>query len=158
MSTAPATLDRDGIAARIPHGGAMRLLDALLAWSDAHIVCSADNHQRADHPLRLAGVLPAACALEYASQAMALHGALCAAADAPTPGFLASARAVRLHRRRLDDAAGPLRVSAQRVAGGANQAMYAFALHDAAGSLLVDGRATVVFGTALADPPAARDP
>lgn len=149
MTNAPATLDRAGIAARIPHGGAMCLLDTLLAWTSDEIACGTDTHRLADHPLRLDGALPAACALEYASQAMALHGALCSAAATPTPGFLASARAVRLHARRLDYSPGPLHVSARRVAGGDAQAMYAFELRDAADRVLVDGRATVVFGTPL---------
>ena len=149
--SAPATLERAGIAARIPHGGAMCLLDRLLSWSADGIDCVAADHTNPAHPLRLDGTLSAACALEYASQAMALHGALCApAAGGPVPGFLASARGVQLHVRRLDDTPGPLRVRARRVAGGTNQAMYAFALHDAHERMRASGRATVMFGTALA--------
>ena len=152
--SAPATLERAGIAARIPHSDAMCLLDRLLSWSADDIVCVAADHTNPAHPLRLDGVLSAACAHEYASQAMALHGALCEpAAGGPVPGFLASARGVQLHRRRLDDAPGPLRVRAQRIAGSAGQAMYAFELRDAHGHTLADGRATVMFGTALAAAP-----
>ncbi|HSB23358.1 MAG TPA: hydroxymyristoyl-ACP dehydratase [Burkholderiaceae bacterium] len=151
---APATLDHAGIAARIPHGGAMCLLERLLSWDDEQIVCRAGDHTDPTHPLCLDGVLPAASALEFASQAMALHGALCSpAAAGPTPGFLASARGVRLRVRRLDDVPGPLRVRAQRLAGGDAQAVYAFELRDAHDRLLVDGRATVVFGAALTVPP-----
>jgi predicted hotdog family 3-hydroxylacyl-ACP dehydratase len=145
--TTPATLDRAGIAARIPHGEPMCLLDGLLSWSADDIVCRAGDQADPAHPLRLADVLPSACALEFASQAMALHGSLCSpAGDGRTPGLLASARNVRLHVQRLDDAPGPLRVHARRLAGDAGQAMYGFELHDAHGRLLVDGRATVVFG------------
>ena len=154
MTDRPTTLDRAGIAARIPHAGAMCLLDALLSWDADEIVCRAGDHADPAHPLRLSGELPAASALEYASQAMALHGALCApAAAGPTPGFLASARGVQLHVGRLDDAPGPLRVRARRLAGDAGQAMYAFELRDARERTLVDGRATVLFGSALAVPP-----
>jgi len=150
----PATLDRAGIAARIPHGAAMCLLDGMLSCTTDEIVCRAGDHADPAHPLRLAGTLPAACALEYASQAMALHGALCApAGDGPTPGFLASARGVQLHVQRLDDAPGPLRVRARCLASDSGQAMYGFELHDASGRLLVDGRATVLFGTQLRVPP-----
>ena len=149
MTQAPATLERTGVAARIPHSGPMCLLQRMLSWSADEIVCEAVNQAEPGHPLRLAGTLPAACALEYASQAMALHGALCAATAGPRPGFLAGARALRLHVSRLDDAPGPLRVHAQRLAGDAAQAMYAFAVHDAHRRLLVDGRATVVFGAPL---------
>ena len=150
---APATLDRDGIAARIPHQGRMCLLDALLSWNADEVRCRASSHHDPAHPLRWAGVLPSAVALEYASQAMALHGALSALPDAvPSAGFLAAARSVTLHVPRLDDVAGALIVSAQRQAGSEQQAMYRFALHDQAGRLLVDGRATVVLNTPLPNP------
>jgi predicted hotdog family 3-hydroxylacyl-ACP dehydratase len=152
MSGRPETLERASIAARIPHSGPMCLLERLLSWSDDDIVCEAVNQADAQHPLRLAGTLSAACALEYASQAMALHGALCAAGVGGRPGFLASARTLRLHVPRLDDAPGPLRVHAQRLAGGSAQAMYSFAVRDARDRLLVDGRATVVFDTPLRSP------
>lgn len=153
MNRTPATLDRNGIAARIPHSGPMCLLERMLSWSNDEIVCHAGNAADAAHPLRLADALPAACALEVASQAMALHGALCArASGGPTPGMLASARGVHLHVNRLDDAPGPLRVRAHRLAGVEGQAMYGFEVHDARDRLLVDGRATVVFNAPLRAP------
>lgn len=141
----PQTLDHAGIAARVPHSGAMCLLDTLRRWSADSIECSATSHRDPAHPLRNGGMLPAPTAIEYASQAMALHGTLSAApGSAPTPGFLASVRAVRLRVPRLDDVAGELRISATRLAGDGTQALYSFSLHDESGVLLVDGRATVI--------------
>ncbi len=141
----PATLDHAGIAARVPHAGRMCLLQRLLQWSPQHILCSAGSHHAADHPLRTAGGLLAPAAIEYASQAMALHGTLNAEPNAdPTPGFLASVRGVTLHVPRLDTVAGELRIRAQQQAGDARQALYLFTLHDDGGALLVDGRATVI--------------
>jgi predicted hotdog family 3-hydroxylacyl-ACP dehydratase len=155
----PATLDAAGIAARVPHAGAMCLLAALTRWDATTLCCTAGDHTAPDHPLRHGGVLPASAAIEYASQAMALHGTLSAQAagsDAPPRGgFLASVRAVHLHHTRLDDAPGPLQVRAERLAGDARQAMYRFALHDAAGRLLVEGRATVVLDAEPLRPAAA---
>lgn len=148
-----ALLDHVGIAARIPHGGRMCLLDTLLSWDADQIVCSATGHRDPAHPLRSAGVLPAAAAIEYASQAMALHAALGAATDtAPSAGFLAVARGVTLHVPRLDDVPGALRIQATRQAGSDVQASYRFELHDPSGRLLVDGRATVVLNTPLPRP------
>ena len=138
-------MDHEAIAARIPHSGRMCLLQRMESRSDSHICCSTASHRDPDNPLRLDGVLPAACAVEYAAQAMALHGALAAAEGAPpTEGFLASVRSVRLRVARLDDVAGDIRIDAQRLAGDTRQALYSFALHDAHGALLVDGRATVI--------------
>jgi predicted hotdog family 3-hydroxylacyl-ACP dehydratase len=144
------TLDHAAIAARIPHAGTMCLLDSLLDASPAHVRCRVTSHADAANPLRSGGRLPAPAAIEYASQAMALHGALHAAPGVPpTPGFLAAARGVRLHVARLDDVAGALIVTATRLAGDARQALYRFTLADENGRALVDGRATVVLNTPL---------
>jgi predicted hotdog family 3-hydroxylacyl-ACP dehydratase len=146
----PATLDHDGIAVRIPHQGRMCLLESLLDWSADEIRCRITNHADPDHPLRSAGGLLAPVAIEYAAQAMALHGALAAApGSAPRPGFLASARQVRLHVPRLDEAPGPLTLQSVRLAGDGTQALYRFTLHDAERRLLVEGRAAVVLNTPL---------
>lgn len=138
-------LDRAGIQARVPHSGSMCLLDSLLAWSAERIECSAISHRDAGNPLRTQGQLLAVNAIEYAAQAMALHGSLSAPAGAePTPGFLASVRAVNCHVPRLDLIEGALRVVATRLAGDASQALYQFQLHDEQGRAVVEGRATVV--------------
>ena len=138
-------LDRAGIQARVPHSGSMCLLDSLLAWSAERIECSAISHRDPGNPLRTQGQLLAVNAIEYAAQAMALHGGLCAPPGAePTPGFLASVRGVNCHVQRLDLIPGALHVVATRVAGDATQALYQFQLHDEQGRALVEGRATVV--------------
>ena len=135
----------------------MCLLARLDGWDGQHIVCAATNHRDGDHPLRTRRGLLSPCAIEYAAQAMALHGALIgqAAGTPATPGFLASARGVRLHVLRLDDlpvapdATDELRIEATRRAGDARQILYAFTVHHA-GRLLAEGRAAVVLNTALA--------
>ena len=153
----PKVLDRAGIVSRIPHSGTMCLLDSVLAWSASEIRCRIVNHADRSHPLRTASGLLAPCAIEYAAQAMALHGALCSPAGAlPARGVLASARGVRLHVARLDNATGPLEVCAVLVAGDPDQALYRFGLSDAQGRLLVDGRAAVVL--ALTRPPPGTTP
>ncbi len=155
----PVLLDRAGIAGLIPHSGAMCWLDALLSWSADELVCRAVNHQDRDHPLRTASGLLAPCAIEYAAQAMALHGGLLAGGLAPSTaqqaraevsaGYLASARSVRCHVLRLDEIEGALRIHALRAAGDGGQALYRFSLSDATGRLLVEGRASVVLNTPL---------
>jgi predicted hotdog family 3-hydroxylacyl-ACP dehydratase len=145
MSLAPQTLDHAGIAARVPHAGRMCLLDRLHGWDTDHIHCSVVGHDDPAHPLRSASGLLAPAAIEFASQAMALHAALSATPGTPPrAGFLAAARQVRVHRQRIDAATGPLQVRCERLLGDAQQAQYRFALHDAAEAPLVEGRATVV--------------
>ena len=122
----------------------MCLLDTVLEWDEHHIVCEALSHTAADHPLRAGGRLGAATGVEYAAQAMALHGGLLASPDsAPTQGYLTSVRGLSLHVARLDDLAGPLRVSAERLSGDARLVLYRFELHHQDRCLL-EGRASVV--------------
>jgi len=146
--TGPATLDRTGIAARIPHRDRMCLLDRLVGWTAGSIDCRSASHRDADNPLRSASGLLAPCAIEYAAQAMALHGSLVApAGDVPKPGYLASVRQVRLAVATLHDVAGELHVRATRLAGDARQILYQFSVGDDGGRVLAEGRATVVLNT-----------
>lgn len=136
-------IDAAGIAARIPHAGRMCLLDGVLASSPEAIHCVASSQCAADNPLREGGRLGAACGIEYAAQAMAVHGALRAAADAaPRAGYLTSVREVSLNVPALD-AYPRLDIHAECLSDGGNHQLYAFRL-EAAGQVLVSGRASVM--------------
>lgn len=149
----PATLTRAGIAQRIPHQGSMCLLDAVTHWDAQHIICQTGSHHAPDHPLRAHGRLGAACGVEYAAQAMAVHGALMGEAlagdgkAAPRAGYLASVRSVSLFVSQLDTEPGPLTVSAERLTGDDNTALYSFELQ-ADKKILLRGRAVVVLDAA----------
>jgi len=142
-------LDKPWIAARIPHQGDMCLLDRVIAWDGERILCRVCDHRQPTHPLRAHGRLGAACGVEFAAQAMAVHGVLLAggALAVPRTGFLASVRGVELHVARLDDIADDLAVEAERLLGDADHIIYGFAVR-AAGRLLLGGRATVVLDEA----------
>jgi predicted hotdog family 3-hydroxylacyl-ACP dehydratase len=142
-------LDRTWIERNIPHHGRMCLLDEVIEWDAEHIRCRSGTHRLPDHPLHAHGRLGVACGIEYAAQAMAVHGALAAgtaagAGDRSETGFLAGLREVRLHVLRLDDIAGDLICEAVLVAGDRGSALYEFALRSEARRLL-SGRAAVVF-------------
>lgn len=152
-------LNHTGIAARIPHQGGMCLLDGVLDWSPEHIRCRAISHRDAANPLRAENRLGAACGIEYAAQAMALHGSLAGADDQPPrQGYLVSVRSVILHVGRLDDIAEDIEVSAERISGDGAFVMYAFNVQ-AGSRCLVEGRASVVLdATALAPVSGAQRP
>ena len=114
------TLDAGAIAALLPHGAGLSLLDAVTAWDARTLHAISRRHVRAGHPLRrscatgegppgteagteAAGTAPAALAavtlIEYAAQAAAVHiGLLAAPGAAPRGGVLALVRDVRLGR------------------------------------------------------------
>jgi predicted hotdog family 3-hydroxylacyl-ACP dehydratase len=161
-AAAPATLQHDAIARRIPHHGSMCLLERVTAWDAEQITCEASSHRAAENPLRAYGRLGASCGIEYAAQAMAVHGALIAEAfchdsgtiPEPTVGYLASVRSVTLHVERLDDVNGPLTVHAERMSGDASTILYSFSIH-AELVLLLSGRAVVVLNAGGLDLPRA---
>ena len=140
-------LDRGWIESHIPHRGRMCLLDEVIAWDMTVIRCRASSHRLADNPLRAHGRLGAACGVEYAGQAMAVHGAIVAALTGTEAraGYLASIRNLLLQVARLDDLEETLLVTAQRLAGDEGSALYEFAL-ECAGRQLMSGRAGIVFG------------
>ena len=155
-------LDRDWIEQHIPHKGRMCLLDEVLSWDATRIRCRSSSHRAGDNPLRSQGRLGAACGIEYAAQAMAVHGALIAS-SAPlastvsmsvrssigaTVGYLASVRNVALHVRRLDDLEADLIATAERITGDGRTVLYEFSVWGAP-QLLLSGRASIVFDAAF---------
>lgn len=137
-------IDRNWIQAHIPHQGDMCLLRAVERWDGTEIVCSATNHLMLDHPLRNARGLPVIAGIEYAAQAMAVHGALLALPDQPPEiGYLTSVRNVQWFSARLDHVGALLRIQATRISGNEISLLYDFSIH-CADRLVLNGRAGVM--------------
>jgi predicted hotdog family 3-hydroxylacyl-ACP dehydratase len=132
------------IQAHIPHSGAMCLLDGVLSWDDVRIACTTRSHRAPDNPLRRDGRLHAICGLEYAAQAIALHGGLAGGVRArPRVGYLASLRDLACGLAYLDTIEGDLVVEAERLVDEGSRVIYRFALGTKAGEVM-SGRAAVV--------------
>jgi predicted hotdog family 3-hydroxylacyl-ACP dehydratase len=136
-------LDRMTIAQLVPHHGSMCLLDRVLSWDSHHIQCETEHHTIATNPLRREGFLPAICGVEFALQAMALHGALSAEGTPQRAGFVSSLREIEMKVERLDDIAVSLLVMAEAVVAEANGFIYRFAI-SAYGRDLLSGQAAVI--------------
>ena len=128
----------------IPHAGAMCLLDGVVHWDTARIRCLSRSHRDQGNPLRAAGQLPALCGIEYAAQAMAVHGRLAViVGDRPRAGYMASLRDVVCRATRLDDLEDDLVIDAERLMGDGERVIYQFTLR--AGEVeVLRGRAAVV--------------
>lgn len=135
------SLNQAEIARRIPHAGSMCLLHEVPAWDAQQIQARAISHRDADNPLRSAGGLGIATGIEYAAQAMAVHGSLLAD-GVPRAGRLASVRGVQCHVRWLDRETAALDITARRISGDDAAMVYDFEIR-AAGRLLLHGRASV---------------
>jgi predicted hotdog family 3-hydroxylacyl-ACP dehydratase len=137
-------MTRAEIAAVIPHGGAMCLLDEVLSWDAARIRCLSRTHREAGNPMRVAGALRAICGVEYAAQAMALHGGLTGGiASRPRVGYMASLRDVECTPGLLDEFEGDLLVDAERLMGDGRHVIYGFEVH-VGERIVLAGRAAVV--------------
>lgn len=140
----------------------MCLLERVSTWDGRQIRCEANSHLARDNPLRAHGRLGAACGIEYAAQAMAVHGALLAEAKAgdsaasqrPAMGYLVSVRGVTLHVDQLDALSDALSIQAECLSGDSGTVLYSFTVH-AGPRLLLAGRAAVILdmqGLALPQP------
>jgi len=144
------TIDRQWIESHIPHQGTMCLLDEVLSWNPVRVQCRSATHRNPTNPLRANGRLAAVCGIEYAAQAMAVHGALIASRITPAArtgsvaGYLASVRNVSLFASRLDDIESALVATAELVNGDARTVLYDFSVSGGERVLLA-GRATIVF-------------
>jgi predicted hotdog family 3-hydroxylacyl-ACP dehydratase len=145
-------LDRHWIESHIPHQGGMCLLDEVLHWSATRVQCRSSTHRDPTNPLRARDRLAAVCGIEYAAQAMAVHGALIASRltasprNAPVSGFLASVRNVTLFATRLDDIETDLVATAELVTGDERTVLYDFSVSGNE-RVLLTGRATIVFNS-----------
>ncbi|MEO7774139.1 MAG: 3-hydroxylacyl-ACP dehydratase [Steroidobacteraceae bacterium] len=143
-------IDRAWIMRHIPHQGSMCLIDEVSDWNASRVRCLSSAHRSPTNPLRAHDQLAAVCGIEFAAQAIAIHGALIVSqsfVQCPA-GYLASIRNVALHAARLDDVAEDLLTTAVRVSGDDSTLLYDFSL-SAGARLLLSGRATIVIGTAL---------
>ena len=132
------------IARLIPHAGAMCLLDGVVRWDSAQIRCVSRTHRDLENPLRAGGQVPAVCGIEYAAQAMAVHGGLAAIPRSkPKAGYLVSLRDVICRKSRLDNLEGDLIVDAEQLMGDQSRVIYQFPLRVGEVEVL-SGRATVV--------------
>jgi predicted hotdog family 3-hydroxylacyl-ACP dehydratase len=134
----------DRIESLLPHAGAMVLIDEVVEHDRQQIHCRARIDGLAGHPLASRGILPAAALVEYAAQAMAVHGALVGRpGDPPPAGRLAALSTLNLAGDRVEVPV-LIDVHVTREGGDSSGALYAFRV--LAGRLaLASGRATVAF-------------
>ena len=136
------SLNREAIARLVPHQGAMCLLEEVLQSDADAIACRATSHRDPRNPLRSASGLPAIMGVEYAAQAVAVHGGLTSRSE-QQKGYLAALRDLVCSVERLDDEPDDLVVRATRVAAESGRLLYDFRI-EAGGRELLKGRLSVV--------------
>jgi predicted hotdog family 3-hydroxylacyl-ACP dehydratase len=120
----------------------MCLLEEVLSWDENSIACRAVSHRDPANPLRRQGALAAIIGVEYAAQAVAVHGGLLKE-QTSKGGYLAALRDVISSVARLDSEREDLVVSATRLAAESGRLLYDFRVEAGARELL-RGRLSVV--------------
>ncbi|WP_296807047.1 hypothetical protein [Thiocapsa sp.] len=133
----------EDIYAKLPHAGAMCLLEQVLEHDRDRIRCATDSHRNPRNPLRRDGILSAAHGVEYAAQAAAAHGVLSDVLDGEAALLLGAVRDLDLKVARLDRLPTPLQVTAWLEARAGINAVYRFEL-TADNRICVRGRITLV--------------
>lgn len=137
-------IDSAQIQKLIPHAGKMSLLSAVLRWDATHITCAASSHRDSDNPMSRGGKVPTLAGIEYAAQAMAVHGGLTGlVGQRPRAGFLVNVRDIQAESEYLSDYKDDLQVDAEQLISGENSVTYSFRIRSAEHELL-SGRAMVV--------------
>ena len=132
------------IRALIPHAGDMCLLAGVTRWDATQIACIAQSHRNAANPLARDGKVGALCGIEFAAQAMAVHGGLTGlVGQRPRAGLLVSVRDVEAKVEYLSDYSEDLQIEAEQLMSEHSSVCYSFTLH-AGQKELLRGRATVV--------------
>jgi predicted hotdog family 3-hydroxylacyl-ACP dehydratase len=141
----PDRLDRAAIAAMIPHGGSMCLLDAVERWDDRTIRCTTQTHAAAGNPLARGGHVASVNLVEYGAQAMAIHGRLLElkkGSGPPRAGLLVTVRDLALECAWIEDAAA-LSIEARRLMGSPAGLLYEIEIRGG-DRLLARGRVGVI--------------
>ena len=137
-------LDHAWLLAHIPHQGSMCLLDAVTDWDGQHIRCTASSHRDADNPLRAHDRLGAACGIEYAAQAAAVHGALLRGDTLPRSGVLASLKNVIATQQWMHEIVEDIVIEANLLHSDPAGGIFAFAVF-ASEERILNGQFTLMY-------------
>lgn len=138
-------IEHDELCSLIPHSFDMCLLDRVETWDENKIICYSNSHLLETNPLRREGNLSSVHLLEYAAQAMAVHGGLHDREQGKqmTEGYLAALRDVSIDLCSVNNVQTELCIEANKILSQGGNMIYAFTV-SAAESELAAGRATVV--------------
>ena len=146
-------LNRQEIEQRLPHAGTMSLLDEIIAADETTLTAQAVSHRDADNPLRIDGKIAMVNGVEYAAQAMAVHGSLMLEKrqavnkeqlEVPQ-GYIATLRNIELnvpYFPEADSSSEPLLIKVAQLMSDVNGFTYQFDIH-CEQKLLISGRITV---------------
>ena len=138
-------IEHDELCSLIPHSFDMCLLDRVESWDENNITCYSNSHHLNTNPLRRNETLSSVHLLEYAAQAMAVHGGLHDREQGVqmSEGYLAALRDVQIELCNIEKLDSELCIEASKLLYQGGNMIYSFTV-TAGENKLVSGRATVV--------------
>lgn len=138
-------IEHNELCSLIPHSFDMCLLENVESWNEEQLVCYSNSHLSPTNPLRREKALSSIHLLEYAAQAMAVHGGLQNREHGikMSEGYLAALRDVNIHLCELSDIQNKLRIEVNKILSQGGNMIYSFSV-SATEIILASGRATVI--------------
>jgi predicted hotdog family 3-hydroxylacyl-ACP dehydratase len=134
-------VDIEGALDRMPHKGAMRLIESISSVSEQDIHCIATLHVDATYPLRIDGTLFSTSLVELGAQAAAAHASLFGVSGNHT-GLLIGLQNIEVHKPTVTECHHPMDVTAQQLHFDTNGSLYSFKVISG-DEVLVTGRAAL---------------
>lgn len=141
MPESQQAMNLDSALDRMPHKGAMRLIERIVSADETQIHCIGIDHSCENYPLRLDGRLFSVALIELGAQAAAAHASLFDIRGNHT-GLLIALQNVEVIRHEIRETSGSLEIFASQLHFDANGAIYGFWVSDERGKL-VNGRAVL---------------
>ncbi len=118
-------LNRDQIAALLPHGNAMCMLDEVVSWDVEQIHCRSHHFARDNNPLLENGQLEIVILIEFAAQTAGVHAALLHPLQegVPLPAYIGAVKNVELLKP-VSDNAGAIELKAHCLLNNSSGAIY----------------------------------
>lgn len=133
-------MNQEDIAKLIPHTGNMCLLEKIINWNETTLKAQTYTHLKLDNPLRTNDKLKSIHGIEYAAQAMAVHGALL---DKKCQnGYIGSIRNVVVNEAYLPTRKSPLDIHVQALMRSKQGFIYNFSLQ-CTNQLIISGKITI---------------
>ncbi len=129
----------------IPHSQGMSLLDTILAVANKKISCQTGSHLLAVNPLKVNGQLSKCHLIEYAAQAIAVHGGLLNKAQGnnePQAGHIAMVKSVTWGKFNPNTA--NLTIMATKIMADDVSKLYEYQVSDAEQQIVCSGKVLVV--------------
>lgn len=129
-------MNRTQIAALIPHGDSMCLLDEVIAWDESHIHCRSQQFASTANPLFEGDQLESVLLLEYGAQAAAVHAGLLQSRLGETrPAYIGAVKDVEFLAAMADNSLA-LDLHAQCLLSSSQGAIYELVAQQAGNTLL----------------------